>query len=99
MTEARYGRMNIGKCIKSGTTGCSTDILEIMDSFCSNKRTCDLNVADFSFNERIADPCNHMISYFEASYICKKGLLIKINEMCFWILFQLLADMLYLLNV
>ena len=45
---AHYGRMNIGKCVKSdyGSLGCETDVLPQVDRLCSGRTSCTFKVAD-----------------------------------------------------
>ena len=45
MQEAKYGRMNVGKCIDSGRElGCYADVLETFDRLCSFKQMCNVQL-------------------------------------------------------
>ena len=83
MTHATYGRMKLGKCIKRdlGFIGCQTDILAVLDSKCSNKRTCTVDINDdLNFNDRIPNPCSsEMFRHLEANYTCQSG---KFQNVC-----------------
>ena len=74
MTVARYGRMRIGRCVKTdfGFLGCYTDVLNLLDKHCSGRRTCRVDVVDPTFGNK--KPCNQEFkNYLEASYECVKG--------------------------
>ena len=74
---AKYGRMALGRCIKRnyGYIGCAADYqaLEFMDSKCSGRRQCSLNVFDSGI--RSLQPCpDDLAAYLETSYSCIKGI-------------------------
>ena len=76
MTHATYGRMKLGKCIKRdlGFIGCQTDILAVLDSKCSNKRTCTVDLHyDLNFDRNIENACSELYRYLEADYSCQNG--------------------------
>ena len=77
MRHALYGRMKLGKCIKRdlGFIGCQTDILGILDTKCSNKHSCAVDVDDdLNYDERIHNPCSEELRRFlEADYSCQKS--------------------------
>jgi len=75
MESARYGRMQLGRCIKYdlGFIGCSADALALADSLCSGRRRCEIALPNEAF-DRI-NPClSELKSYLTASYSCVRGL-------------------------
>src|SRR5277367_583138 len=78
MTSALYGRMRIGRCVKTdfGFVGCQADVLHVTDLRCSGRRKCSFLVPDPLF-EKTKGGCNEEFkSYLEAAYICIPGKLI-----------------------
>ncbi len=74
MTSARYGRMKIGRCVKSdfGFLGCYSDVTKNMDHQCSGRTDCQVKVVDPTFDS--IQPCNEEFkNYLETSYQCIKG--------------------------
>ena len=73
METAKYGRMESSSCIMDdGETGCSNDILNILDPVCSGKIKCDfVPVLELPKVKKIW--CGGMVSYFRASYSCTRG--------------------------
>ena len=80
MQEAKYGRMNVGKCIDSDRElGCYADVLNVFDNLCSLKQTCNVQVG--SNNIGSTSTCwKELAQYLEASYVCRKGLLYLPNR-------------------
>ena len=79
MTHARYGRLSLGRCISKnyGHLGCSIDVLSLMDSRCSGRQTCRMNILDASFFD--VRPCpRYFKTYLEASYNCVQGTVCEI---------------------
>ena len=72
MRTAKYGRMRLGKCVTKnyGHIGCGTDVLGYMESQCSGRRHCLVNV--ISLHNKRSCPKDFK-SYLQASYSCKKG--------------------------
>lgn len=73
MTEARYGRLHLGRCVSRdyGHVGCSADVIEILDRTCSGQRRCQLPVPTL---REVVQPCpKDLTSYLEASYTCIAG--------------------------
>ena len=71
--SARYGRMRLGSCIAKdyGYAGCSGNVLDIMDSRCSGRRSCAMSVA--SLRDKL-QPCpEDLTAYLEVNYTCSKG--------------------------
>ncbi|ELT90890.1 hypothetical protein CAPTEDRAFT_214555 [Capitella teleta] len=71
MKSARYGRMELGKCVRSnyGHLGCSTDARHLVDPLCSGKQMCEFRIFDSVL--RTLTPCPEDIeSYLEATYQC-----------------------------
>jgi len=72
---ARYGRMQLGRCIKYdlGFIGCSADVLPLADSMCSGRRRCEIQLPNEAFDR--VNPClSELKSYLTASYTCLKGI-------------------------
>ena len=94
LEAARYGRMQVGKCITSkfGHIGCAVDALGLLDDICSGHKHCTIAVTD----ERLLEinMCDRELSrYLEVSYTCLEGklhmeiyLLVLWNVLCFNIL-------------
>ena len=71
---ARYGRMRIGRCVKTdfGFVGCYADVADIVATRCSGRRRCSLRVPDPLFEKTTG--CNaEFKSYLEVSYTCAPG--------------------------
>jgi len=79
MTDARYGRMSIGRCVRTdyGYVGCWVDVLGYMDSACSGRRSCELRIPDQGLKNAIAASDNRcpreFKTYLNASYDCFEG--------------------------
>ena len=74
MEHALYGRMEMGRCINKffDEVGCKTNVLIYLDSLCSGRRSCLINVAEIALQG--FRPCSEeLTSYLEASYRCEKG--------------------------
>jgi len=73
---ARYGRMNIGKCVRGnyGYHGCAVDVLRFMDGLCSGRQVCQFMVPDPALYDMQPCPAD-FTSYLEATYSCIPGLL------------------------
>ena len=75
--RARYGRMTLGRCVTTnyGSIGCGADVTPYMDSECSGRRACALNVITLSQLPLQTDkPCPPDFKYYlEATYECLKG--------------------------
>ena len=73
MTQALYGRMKIGRCAPRdlGHIGCHADALSFLDSKCSNKRDCNLEIPqDFGAEKDLAGACaDGLLSYLEADFM------------------------------
>lgn len=73
--RARYGRMNLSKCVREnfGYIGCSNDVLDVMDAYCSGRKTCSLRILDENFMNM--KPCHEDLkSYLGIEYRCIKGI-------------------------
>lgn len=74
LETARYGRMNIGRCVETpmGYIGCYRDVLLLADRRCSGKRLCEIHIPNAEFES--TRPClRELKSYLEISYICIPG--------------------------
>jgi len=84
METALFGRMRVGRCIKSDalltalqqldptSLGCSADVLDYMDQVCSGKSSCDVSVPNLNLNA--FRPCSAALTvHMEASYSCVAG--------------------------
>ena len=73
MQEAKFGRMNVGKCITSDRElGCNADVMDTFDNLCSLKQRCSVQVGSNNL-ERKSTCWEDLMQYLEASYICRKG--------------------------
>ncbi|ESO06075.1 hypothetical protein HELRODRAFT_160206 [Helobdella robusta] len=72
MTEARYGRMQLGKCIRHNVDiGCYSDVLREMDSRCSGRPQCSVLIPDVNMHN--LNSCSEdMMAYLQAGFICLK---------------------------
>ena len=71
MTSARYGRMRLANCLTTnyGHVGCSTDMLPVVDSYCSGRWSCEVDIRDLMVSGQ--KPCpKDLRSYLEAQYTC-----------------------------
>ena len=74
MSKALYGRMALGRCVVAdlGYIGCSSDVLDLADRYCSGRRTCELTMPNQQMTQR--QPClPELKAYMQASYYCQKG--------------------------
>jgi len=79
MTEAMYGRMTIGRCVRTdyGYVSCGVNVLSYLDSKCSGRRSCELGIPDQGLKNVIAAAPNRcpreFKTYLNASYDCYEG--------------------------
>jgi len=74
VAHARYGRMRINKCVSEnfGYVGCSIDVIDVLDRYCSGRRTCHVRVLDETFTE--STPCHEDLNlYLQVEYQCLRG--------------------------
>jgi Galactose binding lectin domain len=72
--RAIYGRMQYGRCIKRdyGYVGCYADVMQLADSRCSGRQSCEIAIPDKLFDGTA--PCPEDLKlYLMAEYICIKG--------------------------
>jgi len=75
IANARYGRMRINKCVSEnfGYVGCSVDVIDVLDRYCSGRRTCHIRVLDETFTE--TTPCHEDLNlYLQVDYQCVRGI-------------------------
>lgn len=78
MKSAKYGRMEIGRCITQsyGHIGCNVDVLDVMDSFCSGKENCKVGASHPALLKKKQISCpKDFAAYLLASYECIIGML------------------------
>jgi len=78
MTYAHYGRMTLSRCVKQdyGHMGCSADVIDLADAWCSGRRKCTIRIPDATL--AATKPCpDDLKPYLEADYICVKGSLVE----------------------
>ena len=76
MKSALYGRMSLGRCIKQdyGHIGCKSDVLPIIDGFCSGRQSCSVNANDRTLVSAKSKVCpSDVAAYLVAMYGCLKG--------------------------
>jgi len=91
MQSALWGRMKSGRCLQLSANflkmhgndpmfiGCFQDVLPLADSKCSGRPECSILISDPSFNN--TKPCYADLKmYFEASYQCVRGRLLRFNK-------------------
>lgn len=73
METARYGRMNLGRCLsRDYMVGCAADVIRHADERCSGKHECVIKVPDETLHE--VQPCpKDILAYMEAGYTCVPG--------------------------
>ena len=74
MESAQYGRMELGRCLLRdyGYVGCGDSVLPYLDSKCSGRRSCTINIPDRVLDKVLPCP-GDLKSYLQASYTCIKG--------------------------
>ena len=83
MTEAMYGRMTIGRCVRTdyGYVSCGVNVIGYLDSKCSGRRSCELGIPDQGLKAVIAAAPNRcpreFKTYLNASYDCYEGISFK----------------------
>ena len=65
--------MVTGRCI-TGTSGCTFNVLPIMDERCSGRRQCDVDIRDLlvAVPQSICD--RNLRNYLQAAYTCVRGI-------------------------
>ena len=89
IAHARYGRMRINKCVSEnfGYVGCSIDVIDVLDRYCSGRRSCYVRVLDETFTE--STPCHEDLNlYLQVEYQCVRGIL----KLSYLLLIYLLAN-------
>jgi len=72
--KARYGRMSLGRCVRSsfGYLGCAVDVRGYLDMICSGRRDCAMSVPDSVLHA--TRPCHgDLTSYLQLTYDCVTG--------------------------
>ena len=74
-THAQYGRMRKNSCVKMylGYMGCGTSVLPVLDSLCSGRRACHVNVPNDQLNGVITGCLVELVQYLQAAFTCQKG--------------------------
>lgn len=73
MNEARYGRIQLGRCVTRdyGYLGCSANVLDLLDRSCSGQQSCLFGIPTL---RDLVQPCpKDLTVYLEASYKCVPG--------------------------
>jgi len=79
MSDAKYGRMTIGRCVRTdyGYVSCGVNVLSYLDSKCSGRRSCEVSIPDQGLKNVIANASNacprEFKTYLNASYNCYEG--------------------------
>ena len=72
-TRAAYGRMRQGRCITSNLAiGCETDVLPLVDRWCSGRRECHIELPDREL-DTVNECSNDFANYLELDYLCMPG--------------------------
>ncbi|KAK2148914.1 hypothetical protein LSH36_475g02079 [Paralvinella palmiformis] len=71
MHRARYGRMQIGRCVKRslGFLGCAVDVLHLLDQRCSGRQNCSF-IVPYPVLHNINSCPDDTTPYLEVSYKC-----------------------------
>ena len=70
--RARYGRMRLGRCVKTdfGYIGCYADVIDVLQEQCSGRSHCSVPVPDEEL-ETVTGQCPmEFIKYLEVAYDC-----------------------------
>ncbi|ELU10390.1 hypothetical protein CAPTEDRAFT_219724 [Capitella teleta] len=70
MTDARYGRFRVDRCViqNYGHLGCSANVLDLLDKECSGRPQCYYNIPSL---RNLVQPCpKDLTSHLEATYEC-----------------------------
>ena len=73
VTSARYGRMKLGTCVTlEFDLGCSKDILQAADKWCSGKDACIITNDKLEMDAELGVPCTvkELASYIEIAHAC-----------------------------
>ncbi len=77
MTDAKYGRMEVGRCIQSAyQVGCYDDVITEADDRCSGRKRCSIDVPDQALHEITLERCSTdkgIVGYLQAAYTCLPG--------------------------
>ena len=89
VSEARYGRMSIGKCLSEKElesfgpfnkdpryVGCFDEVSQMLNDKCSFKSNCDIKVSDLQTDARLLESTAcfpGLIKYLEVQYSCLSG--------------------------
>ncbi len=74
MNGATYGRMEKGRCVQTDIgTGCETNVLPLLDGWCSGRSSCQVAVPNRELNT--ANECsNEFANYLEVNFDCLQGM-------------------------
>ncbi|KAK2143451.1 hypothetical protein LSH36_839g03012 [Paralvinella palmiformis] len=74
MTSAEYGRMEVGRCIpkENDFMGCTNDILQLLDGWCSGHRECNIKVPTIDLEKENTDCLEVLKLYLKATYSCMR---------------------------
>jgi len=75
MTSAEYGRMEVGRCIpkENDFMGCTNDILQLLDGWCSGHRECNIKVPTIDLEKENTDCLEVLKLYLKATYSCMRS--------------------------
>ncbi len=79
-TSAWFGRMRFNKCFDSepGDMGCKTDVLHLVDKWCSGRRECHQQVPNREIMTENQCSTDYGL-YLEVDYTCVSGILYYIS--------------------
>lgn len=83
--KARYGRMSLGRCVRSsfGYLGCAVDVRGYLDLICSGRRDCTMPVPDSYLHA--TRPCHgDLTSYVQLTYNCVTGPRLSFTQLNFY---------------
>ena len=79
MSKAYFGRMKLGKCVKSdlGFLGCYINVLPKMDQLCTGRQSCEIQKlakTDFEDVQQSGQPCRDGLEpYLDVQFTCVEG--------------------------
>ena len=75
VTKASYGHLHLGRCMPRdlGHFGCGADVTSLVDTRCSGKRSCSLQLVDPELESAEPECALGLVTFLEVSHLCIKG--------------------------
>ena len=83
--SADFGRMEVGRCIteEDEFLGCSNNVLELLDEWCSGRQECKFAVANDDLEAANENCLKILMKYLKVNYACTEGMR-RIAEVFVW---------------